>query len=113
MLRSILNLRYRLSVSKVRDEVDASTNLMIIGKGKHMDVATSNLRYLYWTPIQQLTHHASAMCGMDTGDLIGTGTISGDVRIPATFTIGITRNIHANWRFCSSRLSIVMAKSSS
>lgn len=42
-------------------------------------MAKSNLRYLYWTPYQQLTHHASAMCGMKTGDLCGTGTISGDV----------------------------------
>ena len=43
-------------------------------------MGTSNLRYLYWTPFQQLAHHASSMCGMATGDLLGTGTISGDVR---------------------------------
>ena len=42
-------------------------------------MATSNLRYLYWTPYQQLAHHASAMCGLKTGDLCGTGTISGAV----------------------------------
>lgn len=32
---------------------------------------------MYWTPYQQLTHHAQSGCGMETGDLIGTGTISG------------------------------------
>lgn len=42
-------------------------------------MASSNLRYLYWTPFQQLAHHASAACGLGSGDLIGTGTISGDV----------------------------------
>jgi fumarylacetoacetase len=32
---------------------------------------------MYWTPYQQLTHHAASGCGMTTGDMIGTGTISG------------------------------------
>lgn len=46
--------------------------------GKRHQLATSNLKYLYWTPYQQITHHASANCGLRTGDLMGTGTISGD-----------------------------------
>ncbi|KAH6959586.1 fumarylacetoacetate hydrolase [Ilyonectria sp. MPI-CAGE-AT-0026] len=50
----------------------------LIRDGKTINLGTSNLRYLYWTPFQQLTHHASAMCGLLTGDLLGTGTISGD-----------------------------------
>ncbi|RSL56837.1 hypothetical protein CEP53_006686 [Fusarium sp. AF-6] len=50
----------------------------LIRNGKRVNLGTSNLKYLYWTPFQQLTHHASAMCGLQTGDLIGTGTISGD-----------------------------------
>lgn len=56
------------------------------GNGRQMTLGTSNLRYLYWTPFQQLTHHASALCGLNTGDLIGTGTISGDVRFPSSPT---------------------------
>ncbi|KAH7353445.1 hypothetical protein B0T11DRAFT_231207, partial [Plectosphaerella cucumerina] len=36
-----------------------------------------NLRYLYWAPLKQLAHHASAACGLGSGVLIGTGTISG------------------------------------
>ena len=31
---------------------------------------------LYWTPAQLLTHHASAGCNLNPGDLIGSGTIS-------------------------------------
>jgi fumarylacetoacetase len=42
-------------------------------------MTTSNLKYIYWTPIQRLSHHASAMCGLATGDLLGTGTISDGV----------------------------------
>jgi fumarylacetoacetase len=36
-----------------------------------------NLRDLYWTPSQLLTHHASSGCNMRPGDLLATGTISG------------------------------------
>ncbi|KAJ9605801.1 hypothetical protein H2200_009650 [Cladophialophora chaetospira] len=46
--------------------------------GKRHKIASSNLKYLYWTPYQQVTHHASANCGLRTGDLMGTGTLSGD-----------------------------------
>jgi fumarylacetoacetase len=31
----------------------------------------------YWTPAQLLTHHASNGCNLGTGDLLGTGTLSG------------------------------------
>jgi fumarylacetoacetase len=76
-----INVKLKISLIRrsSKQHVVVSSNVMMTGKGKHMDVATSNLRYLYWTPFQQLAHHASAMCGMETGDLIGTGTISGDV----------------------------------
>lgn len=40
-------------------------------------VSRSNLKYMYWSLGQQLTHHASNGCNMNAGDLIGTGTISG------------------------------------
>ena len=46
---------------------------------------TSNLKYLYWTPKQELVHHASAGCGLRTGDLIGTGTLSGPVTFLSQF----------------------------
>ena len=46
--------------------------------GKRHQICSSNIKYLYWTPFQQLTQHASANCGLRTGDLMGTGTVSGD-----------------------------------
>jgi fumarylacetoacetase len=35
---------------------------------------------MYWTVAQLLTHHASNGCNMRPGDLLGSGTISGDAR---------------------------------
>eukprot|EP01013_Petalomonas_cantuscygni_P001833 TRINITY_DN11864_c0_g1_i1.p1 TRINITY_DN11864_c0_g1~~TRINITY_DN11864_c0_g1_i1.p1 ORF type:complete len:446 (+),score=100.30 TRINITY_DN11864_c0_g1_i1:57-1340(+) len=40
-------------------------------------VSTTNLKYMYWSIFQQLTHHASNGCNMRAGDLLATGTISG------------------------------------
>ncbi|KAK3639615.1 hypothetical protein LTR56_012400 [Elasticomyces elasticus] len=57
--------------------LDIKLQIKLIRDGKESVLGTSNLKYLYWTPYQQLTHHAASGCGMQTGDLIGTGTISG------------------------------------
>jgi fumarylacetoacetase len=40
-------------------------------------LSKSNLRDLYWTPAQMLAHHTSNGCNMRSGDLLGTGTVSG------------------------------------
>jgi fumarylacetoacetase len=40
-------------------------------------VSRGNLRDLYWTPAQMLTHHASNGCNMQPGDLLASGTVSG------------------------------------
>jgi fumarylacetoacetase len=43
-------------------------------------VSRSNLRHLYWTLGQMVTHHASNGCNLRPGDLLGTGTVSGPTR---------------------------------
>jgi fumarylacetoacetase len=35
---------------------------------------------MYWTAAQLLTHHASNGCNLRAGDLLGTGTLSGEDR---------------------------------
>merc|ERR1719350_1728632 len=40
-------------------------------------ISKSNFHYMYWTPRQQLVHHAVTGCPMKAGDLLGSGTISG------------------------------------
>ena len=41
-------------------------------------VARSNARHLYWSPEQQIAHHTVAGCNLRPGDLLASGTISGD-----------------------------------
>jgi fumarylacetoacetase len=40
-------------------------------------VSKCNLRDLYWTLGQMLTHHASNGCNLEPGDLLASGTVSG------------------------------------
>jgi fumarylacetoacetase len=40
-------------------------------------ICTTNFKYMYWSSVQQLLHHASSGCAMNVGDLLGSGTISG------------------------------------
>ena len=42
-----------------------------------MQLSQANLRDLYWTIAQLLTHHASNGCNLQPGDLLGSGTVSG------------------------------------
>ena len=39
-------------------------------------VCRSRLEDLYWSIAQQVVHHTSAGCNLDTGDLLGCGTVS-------------------------------------
>ncbi len=41
----------------------------------------TNYREMYYSAAQQLCHHASSGCEMNTGDLIGSGTISGPEKL--------------------------------
>ena len=40
-------------------------------------ICSTNFKYMYWSSVQQLVHHASSGCAMNVGDLLGSGTISG------------------------------------
>jgi fumarylacetoacetase len=42
-----------------------------------INICRTNFRYMYWSSVQQLVHHASSGCAMNVGDLLGSGTISG------------------------------------
>jgi fumarylacetoacetase len=44
---------------------------------KPIRVSRGNMRDLYWSPAQLVTHHASNGCNLRSGDLLATGTISG------------------------------------
>ena len=40
-------------------------------------MATSNMKYLYYSVAQTVAHHTVTGCNLSTGDLLGSGTISG------------------------------------
>jgi fumarylacetoacetase len=42
-----------------------------------MRLSRGNLRNLYWTLAQLLTHHSSNGCNLRPGDLLASGTVSG------------------------------------
>lgn len=41
-------------------------------------ITKSNMKYLYWSIFQQMAHHTISGCNMNTGDMLATGTISGE-----------------------------------
>lgn len=58
-------------------EVWLQTERMREQKVPAVRLSRGNLRDLYWTLGQLLTHHTSNGCNLRPGDLLGTGTISG------------------------------------
>jgi fumarylacetoacetase len=40
-------------------------------------ISRTNYRHMYYSSAQQLAHHTSSGCAMCTGDLLGSGTVSG------------------------------------
>ena len=45
--------------------------------GAPTTIARSNFKYMYWTMAQQLAHHTVNGCKVNSGDMMGSGTISG------------------------------------
>jgi fumarylacetoacetase len=48
--------------------------------GEETVIARTNYAEMYYSAAQQLAHHTTSGCAMNTGDLIGSGTISGPTR---------------------------------
>ena len=48
------------------------------GATRETTITRTNARELYYSAAQQLAHHAVSGCLMNTGDLLGSGTISGE-----------------------------------
>lgn len=45
--------------------------------GESTTVTKSNFKYMYWTMAQQLAHHTINGCKVNSGDMMGSGTLSG------------------------------------
>lgn len=60
--------------------------------GVATEITHSNFRHLYWTMPQQLAHHTSSGCNVRSGDLMGSGTISGPDRGALGSLLEMSRN---------------------
>ncbi|PYH92849.1 2-hydroxyhepta-2,4-diene-1,7-dioate isomerase [Aspergillus ellipticus CBS 707.79] len=80
---------------------DIELNARVIRNGKSYTVTETNLKELYWTPFQQLTHLCSAGEGLSPGDIFGTGTVTSDriddqgeeIGVACLLERGLERNI--------------------
>ena len=55
-------------------------------------ISRTNYRHMYFSAAQQLAHHALCGCAMETGDLLGSGTISGATRESCGSLLELTWN---------------------
>lgn len=63
-----------------KGEKNIDINLEVIIKtpdGNENTICRSNYKYMYWNMNQQLAHHSVNGCNIRSGDLMGSGTISG------------------------------------
>ncbi len=60
-------------------DIDLSVTMAPAGKPA-TTIARTNYREMYYSAAQQLAHHSTSGCPMNTGDLLGSGTISGPTK---------------------------------
>lgn len=58
-------------------DLDLEVSLQLPQMQNPVVLGRTNFKYMYWSSVQQLVHHASSGCAMNVGDLLGSGTISG------------------------------------
>jgi len=61
-------------------EVSLSSAAMRAAGTEAMVVSVSEFANMYWTVAQMMTHHASNGCNLVSGDLLGSGTVSGPTK---------------------------------
>ncbi|CAN7288216.1 fumarylacetoacetase [Trinickia sp. LjRoot230] len=59
-------------------DVALEVDLRAAGEQQAQTISRTNFRLMYWTMAQQLAHHTSGGCNVRVGDLMGSGTISGE-----------------------------------
>ncbi len=60
-------------------DIDLSVTMAPEGKPA-TTIARTNYKAMYYSSAQQLAHHSTSGCPMNTGDLLGSGTISGPTK---------------------------------
>ena len=58
-------------------DIELEVRMRPEGAAVDSTISRTNFRHMYYSSAQQLCHHALSGCQMNTGDLLGSGTISG------------------------------------
>ncbi len=61
-------------------DIELEVTMQPDGAERATTISQTNYRNMYYSSAQQLAHHAIGGCKMNTGDLLGSGTISGPER---------------------------------
>ena len=73
-----------------QDQQQGALDLQLEVELQGQTISRSNSKDLFWTLGQMLTHHASNGCPMRTGDLLASGTISGESAASAGCLLELT-----------------------
>lgn len=76
----------------LRAEGDANYDIELTVSVNDQIVCRSNTKHLYWSMRQQLAHHTSNGCNVRVGDLMASGTISGQSADSYGSLLEITEN---------------------
>jgi fumarylacetoacetase len=81
--RGGLDVRVEVWLSTVRSRAEGAGALL---------VSRASTAGMFWTPAQMVAHAASNGCPLETGDVLGTGTISGAEREGTGCLLELTKN---------------------
>lgn len=70
-------LPYLRESSPLLYDIELEVSLTPNAAGRATVISRTNYKHMYYSAAQQLAHHAVGGCRMETGDLLGSGTISG------------------------------------
>ena len=73
-------LAYLAQIQPGNYDVELQVDIQTQVSSLSQTISQTNFRAMYWSSAQQLTHHSSSGCAMQTGDLLGSGTISGSTK---------------------------------
>jgi len=71
-------LAYLRHERKYNYDIKLEVSIRPESESKASVVCKSNFKFMYWTMLQQLAHHSITGCVMRAGDLLASGTISGE-----------------------------------
>ena len=60
-------------------DIELSVSMQPEGAAEATEITKTNYNRMYYSAAEQLCHHAIGGCGMNPGDLLGSGTISGPI----------------------------------